>query len=81
MNKRDLMIIARSRVAMSDLLAKFPDMTTRYEMHFERRWHDRRSADVLSGQDSRRRERRRLNVSEQLRKDGWVIIPAADRGA
>jgi hypothetical protein len=78
---RDLMIIARSRVVMSDLLERFPDLTRRYEVQFERRWHDRRSTHASPREDRRRRERRRLDVREKLRADGWVMISAANRGA
>jgi hypothetical protein len=78
---RDLIVIARSRVAMSDLLERFPDLTTRYEVQFERRWHERRSATASAREDRRRADRRRFDVSTQLRGEGWVIIPAASRGA
>jgi hypothetical protein len=78
-NTRDLMIIARSRVAMSDLIDRFPDLTTRYEVRFEQRWHERRSADLASDENRRRRDRRRLDVSEMLRRDGWAIVPGARR--
>ena len=77
---RDLMIISRSRVAMSDLLERFPDLTTRYEVRFELRWRERRSTSTSRGTDRRRQERRRLDVSEPLQQTGWVIVPAAQRG-
>jgi hypothetical protein len=74
------MVISRSHVAMSDLLDHFPDLTTRYEVCFERRWHQRRIAPAPQDGDRRQHDRRQRDISDKLRRDGWVIVPGVSRG-
>ena len=77
---QDLIIIAPDRVDMRDLVDRFPDMAARYDVLIDRRWRERRSAEPASaGAERRRQDRRRLDVSERLRTNGWVVIPAAQR--
>jgi hypothetical protein len=78
--RQDLIIIAPDRVPLRDLVDRFPDLTARYEIRLDRRWRERRSvAPESQGEERRRHDRRQLDISERLRKDGWVLIPAAQR--
>jgi hypothetical protein len=77
--QNDLLIIASARTDFFDVLAHIPG-TTSVEVHLDRRRGQRRSAQELStSEERRRRDRRALDVSEQLRVVGWAFIPAAER--
>ena len=73
----DLLIIARERV----VVPRFSQMASSVEIRLDSRRIERRRAPVgISADERRRRDRRALDVSEQLRAAGWVFIPAAQRG-
>jgi hypothetical protein len=44
----------------------------------DRRYRDRRHADAARSVERRHTDRRRRNVAEQLRDDGWAVIPVDD---
>jgi DNA-binding response OmpR family regulator len=82
---RDLLIVARHRVGIRDVLQRLGDTAANVEIrldcrHGERRRRERRRASVPLGRlEKRRAERRALDVNHQLRKDGWAFIPAMHR--
>jgi hypothetical protein len=77
--QNDLLIIASARTDFFDVLRRIPG-TTSVEVHLDRRRAQRRQAQDLSiTEERRRRDRRILDVSEQLRVVGWAFIPAAER--
>jgi hypothetical protein len=82
---RDLLIVARHRVGIRDVLQRLGDTAANIEIrldcrHGERRRRERRRASVPLGRlEKRRAERRALDVNHQLRMDGWAFIPAMHR--
>ena len=77
--QNDLLIIASARTDFFDVLRHIPG-TTSVEVHLDRRRGQRRTAQGPSpGEERRQRDRRTLDVSEQLRVVGWAFIPAAER--
>jgi len=74
----DLLIIGRERV----VVPRFGDMGATVEIRMDSRRLERRRAPLSSSsEDRRRRDRRALDVSDQLRAVGWVFITAAHRRA
>jgi hypothetical protein len=73
----DLLIIARERV----VVPRFSQMAASVEIRLDSRRMERRRVPAgISAEERRRRDRRALDVSDQLRAAGWVFIPAAQRG-
>jgi hypothetical protein len=76
---KDLLIVARQRVAFFDVVQRF-DRAADVEIRLDRRRMERRRApEPGTSEERRRRDRRALDVSEQLRSVGWILIPAAQR--
>jgi hypothetical protein len=75
----DLLIIGRERV----VVPRFGDMGSTVEIRMDSRRLERRRVPLSSSseEDRRRRDRRSLDVSDQLRAVGWVFITAAHRRA
>jgi DNA-binding response OmpR family regulator len=77
---RDLLIVARERVGIYDVVQRLGDSAPRVEIRLDLRRGDRRRAPRgPEGEERRRRDRRRLNVNDQLRMDGWAFVPAVNR--
>ena len=76
---KDLLIIAPERVTFRDLVDHFTDLTRRYDIRLERRGHERRSRAMPTSEERRKHDRRQSDFGERLRKNGWVIVPAAQR--
>ena len=77
---RDLLVIDRERVGIYDVVQRFGDSAPRVEIRLDLRRRDRRR--VPHGpptEERRRRDRRALDVSDQLRTDGWAFVPAVHR--
>src|SRR5262245_9753522 len=72
----DLLILATERV----VVPSFPATTGSIEIRLDSRRTERRRAHESSTSDERRRrDRRSLDVTNQLRSVGWAFIPAAHR--
>ena len=78
--KQDLLIIARDRVGIDDILQRFGGNTAGLEVRLDlRRGERRRRSRLRTLRERRRAERRALDVNHWLRADGWAFVPAADR--
>lgn len=77
----DLLIIASARTDFFDVLQHFPDSASIEVRLDRRRGPRRRTPEILTSDERRRRDRRSLDVSEELRTVGWVFVPAAERNA
>jgi len=74
----DLLILGRERV----VVPRFGDMAATVEIRLDSRRVERRRVPLSSSsEDRRQRDRRALDVSDQLRAVGWVFIAAAHRRA
>ena len=74
----DLLIIAHERV----VVRRFGDMASNVEIRLDSRRMERRRAPLpASSEERRRRDRRALDVRDQLQTVGWVFIAAAQRRA
>lgn len=76
---RDLLIVSRERIDLYDDLRTSSPASL--EIRVDARVGDRRR--VVPGavaDDRRRRDRRALDLSEQLQTLGWAIVPAARAG-
>src|SRR5207247_3085145 len=74
----DLLILGRERV----VVPRFGDMGATVEIRMDSRRLERRRVPLSSSsEERRRRDRRALDVSNQLRAVGWVFITAAHRRA
>jgi DNA-binding response OmpR family regulator len=77
---RDLLVVARERVGIYDVVQRLGDSAPRVEIRLDLRQGDRRRAPRgPTSEERRRRDRRRLDVSDQLRTDGWAFVPAVHR--
>ena len=75
---QDLLILARERVVVQG----FGGTAASVEIRLDTRRMERRRAPESAGSEERRqRDRRALDVSDQLRTVGWVFISAAHRRA
>jgi len=76
---RDLLVLARERSGLYDAVQRLSDFSG-VEIRIDGRRTERRRASHASlSEERRQRDRRALQVSNQLRTDGWVFVPAADR--
>ena len=76
-----LIILASDRVAVDDVVHRVPDADAGYEIVIDRRWHERRRAKKPETPAERRGpDRRQRDVRDALRSDGYVFIPAEQRG-
>ena len=74
----DLLIVARERV----VVPRLDGTAARVEIRLEsRRTERRRASDSLANEERRQRDRRAVDVSDQLREFGWVFLSAARRRA
>jgi hypothetical protein len=82
-NDRDLIIIAPNRATFRDVEEFLGDGDVGVEIRLDRRREQRRArtpaAEFAGENRRRRRERRKLDVSEPLQTTGWVLIPAEQR--
>jgi CheY-like chemotaxis protein len=82
---RDLLVIARERVGIYDIVQRFGDSATRVEIRLDLRRGERRRAERRratrdsSSEERRRHDRRALDVSDHLRTDGWAFVSAVHR--
>lgn len=77
---RDLLIISRDRVGIYDVLERFGRGVADVEIRLDLRRGDRRRMTRRRSPEERRRaERRAIDISLQLRSDGWAFVPAANR--
>jgi DNA-binding response OmpR family regulator len=77
---RDLLIVARDRVGIDDVLQRFGDETPQVEVRLDlRRRERRRTPHAEPVEERRRHDRRAFGVTDQLRMEGWAFIPAAQR--
>jgi hypothetical protein len=72
---RDLLIVARERLAFYDVLQRSAPPTL--EVRLDQRGGNHEVPTSVGASD--RRERRVLDVSAQLRTVGWAMVLAADR--
>jgi hypothetical protein len=79
--QHDLLIIASARADFFDVLQHFPDSVSIEVRLNRRRGQRRRTREPSTSDERRRRDRRAIDVSEELRVVGWVFIPAAERNA
>jgi len=70
--RRDLAPVA------AHLRDEFSGLASLVAVIIDRRYRDRRRADAAQPVERRQTERRRRNVSEQLREGGWAVIPVDD---
>lgn len=75
---QDLLILARERVVVQGFGGTAASVEIRLDT---RRLERRRALESASSEDRRQRDRRALDVSDQLRTVGWVFISAAHRRA
>ena len=74
----DLLIVARERV----VVPRLDGTAARLEIRLEsRRTERRRASDSLSNEERRQRDRRTVDMGDQLREHGWVFLSAARRRA
>lgn len=74
----DLLIIARERVVVQ----RFGEMAANVEIRLDTRRTERRRAPLPgASEERRRRDRRAMDVSDQLRTAGWAFIAAGQRRA
>jgi len=77
---RDLLIVARERVGIHDVIQRFGDSAARVDIRLDLRRGQRRGGALgLPIEERRRRDRRALDVTDQLRTDGWAFVPAVHR--
>ena len=81
---QDLLIVARDRVGIHDVLQRFGDTAANVEIRLDRRRGERRgerhhASASPGGRERRRRDRRAFDVNHQLQGDGWAFIPATQR--
>ena len=74
---RDLVIVSRERSELYDLLRRSPSPNV--EVRLDQRLGERRTQFAPAPRQRRRRDRRRLNVSNELRRVGWALVPAGER--
>ena len=74
----DLLIVARERVVVPRLTGTAARLEIRLE---SRRTERRRESDALANEERRQRDRRAVDVGDQLREHGWVFLSAARRRA
>jgi DNA-binding response OmpR family regulator len=79
--KKDLLIIARDRVGISDVLHQFGGTAVDLDIRLDLRRGERRRRGPRSRTmaDRRRADRRALDVRHWLKSHGWAFIPAANR--
>ena len=76
-----LVILASDRVTFDEVVHRLPDPDADYDIIIDRRWHERRRAQTPSMSDERRRtDRRQRDVRDALRRDGYAVVPAEQRG-
>ena len=71
--RRDLAPVA------AHLRDEFSGLASLVAVIIDRRYRDRRRSDAAQPVERRRAERRRRNVSDQLREGGWAVIPVDDK--
>ena len=71
--RRDLAPVA------AHLREEFSGLASLVAVIIDRRYRDRRRGDAAQPVERRQAERRRRNVSEQLREGGWAVIPVDDK--
>ena len=81
---QDLLIVARERVGIHDVLERFGAGPANVEIRLDRRRGERRegarrAAASVGVRERRRVDRRAFDVNEQLVGDGWAFIPATHR--
>ena len=81
---QDLLIVARDRVGIDDVLQHLGDAAANVEIRLdcrrgERRGERRRVSPSLRGLERPRADRRALDVNYQLQMEGWAFIPAINR--
>jgi hypothetical protein len=74
-----LLIISVYRPDMYEDAVKSIGVARDVVVILDRRVGERRRSDRAMGEASRRRDRRRLPIDDQLRTDGWVWISAGER--
>ena len=76
----DLLIIADPRADFFEIVQRFRTGASIEVRLDRRRGERRRETDSQVAPERRTSERRKRDVSEQLRTVGWVFIPASERG-
>jgi hypothetical protein len=71
--RRDLAPVA------AHLREEFSGLASLVAVIIDRRYRDRRRTDATQPVERRQADRRRRNVSEQLRDGGWAVIPVDDK--
>ena len=78
--KQDLLIVARNRVGIADILQRLGDNAAGIEVRLDlRRGQRRRHSFFRTRAERRRADRRAHDVDHWLRSDGWAFVPAAHR--
>jgi hypothetical protein len=75
---QDLLILARERVVVQGFGGTAASVEIRLDT---RRMERRRAPESAASEERRQRDRRALDVSDQLRTVGWAFISAAHRRA
>ena len=70
--RRDLAPVA------AHLRDEFSGLASLVAVIIDRRYRDRRRAEAAQPVERRQADRRRRNVSEQLRDGGWAVVPVDD---
>ena len=77
---QDLLIIARDRVGIDDVLQRLGDVAANVEIRLDcRRGERRRVLPALRGLERRRADRRAPGVNYQLQMEGGAFMPAIHR--
>jgi hypothetical protein len=71
--RRDLAPVA------AHLRDEFSGLASLVAVIIDRRYRDRRRTDAAQPVERRRADRRRRNVSDQLREGGWAVVPVDDK--
>jgi hypothetical protein len=78
--RRHLVIVAAGRPDLHGLEHHLPDGPDRYEVHVDRRWGERRqNVGGIPGRERRERDRRGRDVTGDLLREGFAVIPADER--
>jgi hypothetical protein len=76
----DLIIVAPELEAFRDVLQRLEEIGGRAEIVLDRRRGERRRSESTPRDDEHRKgDRRALDITEQIRGGGWVLIRADQR--
>ena len=77
--RKDLLIVARDRIGIRDVLERFGNAVPDLDVRLDLRRGERRARRSRTIRERRHAERRAHHVDDWLRQDGWAFVPAASR--